>query len=817
MKGKKSKNTNRASKKKAKSSVKEAPSVSKGVNTSGRRWQAPDLEILEAWFYPILSLMAFIFLGLGLTHLGKFMSVDEPKWLYERVPKLFNAISKGNFENTVVSDKPGLLPAYLSGFTNLFINLKDYNPLTIEKYLFWWRFPILFFNFCMLFVNGVLLKKLLNTPLALLIIGLIAFNSTLIGLSQTVNADATLWSVAFACMLSFMLYVKEGGKKHIYITGLFFVLAAISKFNAVIFYIYFPIFLYALYFFKFFEKNVLLEKAKGMLIVFAISVAGVWLLYPAAWTNLQVLWDTTFNSHLIRSIRTEASIFIGLLYLEVIALKGALSGKLRQLTDWSKIVTWLIHGAFLLLITAILFMQFYDPEYFEVLRAGYYRGTGDFLKVIFMSERTSIMVLNVVMLVGFLLFLISPFIPTFSEKLKSYKTQLLFVLLFMVIFLLGAAYKGFLAGARYQVMLYALYAFIAGITLLSIFPKRYGFFVLLIALLLPLLETFLAAPFYYQYTNPLNHRNDGVVGAFGYGGYELAQLANQLPGADTLKVWSDQEGFEEFFIGKTILRKNMEKVQPDYLLLTLRGYQKHYPTERQRKLKASLKKKSEYYASYYTNIKYLLQYYNKKGVFSVLAGGSPDNYVKLVDFRSSELEREKVVVAKFDPNVDIPLSEPYSISFWVKANTETPGVPILLGGSHVDGIGVEARGDHNKGQILFKHVETGDCGTISTGYIYDQRWHHVVWYQNGGKKGNEIGLYVDGKRKEKCKLEKDKTNTVKFYIPELDGDMEDMRIYNIMLNSAQIKAIYNNGKPNTERILNDGSRDFEPLHHWIIN
>ena len=65
-------------------------------------------------------------------------------------------------------------------------------------------------------------------------------------------------------------------------------------------------------------------------------------------------------------------------------------------------------------------------------------------------------------------------------------------------------------------------------------------------------------------------------------------------------------------------------------------------------------------------------------------------------------------------------------------------------------------------------------------------------------------------------MDRKKDAKVKFLIPDFNGEMQDMRIYDSVLAQEQIDAIYNDGTPNVEKVLFDGTNAFEPIHHWVI-
>jgi hypothetical protein len=131
---------------------------------------------------------------------------------------------------------------------------------------------------------------------------------------------------------------------------------------------------------------------------------------------------------------------------------------------------------------------------------------------------------------------------------------------------------GFIASARYQIILYPIYSILFTVIILSFKKRRMG---ILIIFIISIFILFSTKPYYFQYENFLNKNNYKITDAWGFGGYELAQIINSLPDAKNINVWSDREGFNEFFIGTTYWRGKYnpfdEKNNIDYLILTKGG------------------------------------------------------------------------------------------------------------------------------------------------------------------------------------------------------------------------------------------------------
>ncbi len=183
-------------------------------------------------------------------------------------------------------------------------------------------------------------------------------------------------------------------------------------------------------------------------------------------------------------------------------------------------------------------------------------------------------------------------------------------------------------------------------------------------------------------------------------------------------------------------------------------------------------------------------------------------------FENLRLSRE--VTAGFDPGVTLDMSKPISISFWNNANLETPGAPFYIGENYIKGISVESDPMFSKGGFMFRYADSGDCYGLETGKINDRKWHHVVWYQEGGGVGSEYGLYIDGEMKSKCAISREKNDLVNFIMGNFNGRLQDLRIYDFALQADQVDAIYNRKDLFTNEPDPDPSMDFEPKHSWMV-
>lgn len=531
----------------------------------------------EGWFYAgTLFIVSVSFLGFGLYHLGQFMSVDEPKWLNTRVPQLYDALATREWEDTYINDKPGVLPSALAGITNFFLDKDDFTPQTFENYLFWWRFPILLFNFFTLFLIYHFTKKLLDKNYALLTTGLIALNPIIIGISQIVNPDATLWNTGFLSFLTFFLYLKSNQEKYLWYSGIFLGLALISKYFVTIFYVVFFLAVYFEYLItkvnqaRFFKRIWKLGK------LYLISITTYALLFPVTWVTPRQILAGTFGANILTSGQTLLLLILLVIFAELALLKGRVTAYLKRKFNLGTVILRILSLIFLGMIILLALNLFLDYRYFdphEYKTFIFQRGEGLFLPSLITSSYTMLFAFTFPLLIGSLLYGLITFFPNHYKKFKSQELLIIIIFSTIIIFIGGAALGGFIISARYQILLYPLYALLSALLFITLWRKQQKI-VIIGLLIIAGLAVIQAKPFYLHYANALDFKETTTIGGWGYGGYELAKkFSSDIPDSSKVVVWADREGFNEFFEGKSYFRgkDNPFTKQVDYLVLSNDG------------------------------------------------------------------------------------------------------------------------------------------------------------------------------------------------------------------------------------------------------
>lgn len=186
------------------------------------------------------------------------------------------------------------------------------------------------------------------------------------------------------------------------------------------------------------------------------------------------------------------------------------------------------------------------------------------------------------------------------------------------------------------------------------------------------------------------------------------------------------------------------------------------------------------------------------------------------DYIRSVIIKENDVQDGPDKNqINLDISRPFFISFWLKSDILSPGTPISIGGDYKNEIILESRKKYANGGLRVRYAASGPCHALSTGYVNDGKWHLIALYQTGGQKGSEYGIYVDNERRGTCTVPKDKSGETRFLVNQFVGTVQDIRIYLTPLSASQLETIYNKGTPILQTALTTDSGDFTPAYHLI--
>lgn len=146
--------------------------------------------------------------------------------------------------------------------------------------------------------------------------------------------------------------------------------------------------------------------------------------------------------------------------------------------------------------------------------------------------------------------------------------------------------SGVLTNARYSILLYPLFAFLAALGLREIaalipsYAKRAACFIIPAAVVIMLAgDLWFIKPFYFNYVSPALPRAFAPHDGWGYGLYEAAQYLNALPQAPDTFIWSDRNGICQFLQSARCIsgyKIDLAKTPPRYFVVSKRGVERGY-------------------------------------------------------------------------------------------------------------------------------------------------------------------------------------------------------------------------------------------------
>ena len=534
----------------------------------------------------VVVVSSFIF---GFGRIRHFTGGDESLWSYGRVPGFWNAVATHNWKKTKISDKPGITVALISGLGLPFIpDPRPYESLIyasktpeqlkeIENIYFFLRLPILIFSLASLAVFFLFIKKLLNERVALLATVLIGLSPILVGMSIYINSDSLLWIFLPLTILSFLIYQKFSNQKYLVLSGGFLGLSLLTKYVAVILFPFLLALIFLRYIFSSSDNAGALKyfkKAFGdYLILLIISVAVIFLLFPATWLKPKLVLDATLGS---RPFLKILPVFLGVILVaifDIFVFKSFFASKLSDfLLKYKLILVKLVCfvavglifftivntyvGMKMLNFPQVLSDPRVDPALTEVIKE-------KIPKNIATGFYSLIFGLTPVTLVSFIFTLLT-ILKAGKEKMFSKKDDSLLVaaylIFFVLVFYVAASLLGVSSMVRYQVSLYPIALIIAAIGLSQMLEfekvKKYfarrGFQGLIFLLIVvSSWSLYLIKPFYLEYSSIflpqkylLNADNSCDTS------WEVSQYLNNLPDAQNLYIWTDSRQVCEKFVGR---------------------------------------------------------------------------------------------------------------------------------------------------------------------------------------------------------------------------------------------------------------------------
>jgi hypothetical protein len=535
-----------------------------------------------------------IFLSFGLVGLTKFAAVDEPLWYNNRIAKYWKNIGEHDWKGTSISDKPGITLAWATGPGLWFKTPKEYKSIryegevysanqdSIENFYLAFRLPLLLVITLSLPLFYFFIERLLGRTTALFSYAFLSTSPVLIGISKIINPDALLWIFAPLSILSYLLFLNRRFFRYLILSGIFLGLALLTKYVANIILIFFIslIFLEYLYHrpinepFSAFLKRSFAEL--GILIYAAL--ATFYILFPAVWIKPMKLLTATIYSQAFEKVTPLLLMFLALILIDHLANRARITDTITTFLDrFKRSLAVGIVSFFLISLIATLMITWrgMHPYDFSELLASpkTIEGRSDFIGVFLTNFYPLVFGIPPISL---LLLLIAPFMflkRSFSTS-PSNRTAL-YLILFVLLYYLGATVNSVAMITRYQIILFPITALLAGITLTRLlktsgirFPLLSSSVPIAIAgcILLTGSLTLSATPFPLSYASSLlpnsYHTN---IKDMGSGSYEAAQYLNTLPNAEQLLIWTDKDGVCKFFVGHCKRGRNYQALRQDGL------------------------------------------------------------------------------------------------------------------------------------------------------------------------------------------------------------------------------------------------------------
>ncbi len=519
-------------------------------------------------FYALSGVILLISFVARLYRFTKFITVDESKWLVIRIPTFFNELQAFNWSNLLISDKPGVMIAWIVKLGWLFTN-KDGNPafLADPEFLFFSRLPLLIVNILFLFWLTMLVKKATNSkPAALLFLALTATNPNIMGMAPIVNPDSISWFFPMAIVLSFFLYLRDRQPWDLLQASLILAGGVLNKFNALVALPFLPVLV--IMFFLFSDK----KPAD----YFKFSVASLGRLYilsavisTALWPYLLVNPQHYLQQTLFRPVIKPLFIPI-LLSLFIFWFWGQLIA--RFLTKFETQIKKVILVSVPLILLGLIFTTFWlTPSLPSVAKGTNVEAPfGDLVFSNFFYHLYSQTTLTLVL---YILAGIATFFFAFRiKKTDVSHTLIIMSLLFTLFYLAGSAATGHITSPRYQIPVFPAISLLIVAALLSVVKgidiKKFSVAVVAIAAAINFALVLPFSPYYLFYHNHFLPRGKLVFDGWGLGGYEAAQFLNKKPNAEKLMVYASYGGFSKFFKGSSMSRsENPFAGTVDYLVL----------------------------------------------------------------------------------------------------------------------------------------------------------------------------------------------------------------------------------------------------------
>ncbi|MGK2848842.1 MAG: ArnT family glycosyltransferase [Minisyncoccota bacterium] len=600
-------------------------------------------------------LLTIVFFSFGCLRLTEFASVDEPLWLEGRIGSFWKNLSEGDWEKTDVSDKPGVTLTMVTGPGLLFVSPKDYRDTRavfsanneqadIRDMYLAFRLPLLIVITILLPLFYFFLVPLLGNRTALYAYASIALSPLLIGISKIVNPDSLLWIFAPLSFLAYLVFLEKRQLRMLIFSGILLGLALLTKYVANFLIIYF--FGYIIVRYLFAQNNTLpfTQYFKRELNFFGIwlgtGLSTFYLLLPAMWVRPIDLITGTILSQAFEKVAPLFLVFIVLIWLDQHflgerSISTFVMDKLKQYQEY-------VFSAILILFAGIIG--------FVLINSFFQMRWMDFMHILASPKSTyEISAISSIFLTNFypLFFGIPTLIfagcmialgSAWYRRRENTRTHrfIFAVILFILLFFLGATVNQVVLINRYQIILYPLLSIVGGIGLawlmqylIRVLPAlkvwEQHFLVGVVLLAVSGISVLMLNPFPLSFSSALLPNAYTIdIKDMGSGSYEAANYLNHIPNAKNLTIWTDKRGVCKFFVGTCLDGFNFSEIassELDYVVIS---------TGRESRTVRMMV--NPYLLNDEGLIRFDAYYQQNDPVFEVYINGRPGQFVKIFSF-----------------------------------------------------------------------------------------------------------------------------------------------------------------------------------------
>ncbi len=618
-------------------------------------------ERLSIVIFLLISIAAFF--CFGLFHLTKSETTDEHLWKYGRIKQYWQAIGEKDWEKTYINDKPGVTVALFSG-VGLFFEpnpenhkIKDktffiFDTSRTNRINFVFRFPILVLAALSLPLFFWLARKAFDSDwMALFFTMFLALNPILIGITQIANPDSFLWIFGGLSVFSYMAFLNKKEKKFFIMTGIFAGFAILSKYTAVILFVFYFLFLLSKMIFQNdrekneFDFKFIASQLFNIFLIFCVAIVVFIFFIPAIFIkpsyltkgvsqffergNLSMLWYF--------AVAIVPAFFI-------LSKKNIFGAVIAFISTHRKKLLIIVASLFLLIIgiTLLNVLSGQNMIPFDKLRDTAYAQEPkkfNFGKMLasdgFWKKNAKLYLLEAYPFVFSLtlpVFLLTIFLTgkAIFGKIKERHAAIIFsVLIFAMLYFLMALAVKVVANVRYSIILQFFFALFASVSVLelagSFKNKKYLLIFAALVFVTGFYSLWSVKPFYFSYESPLLPKKFTVNSTWGSGFYEAAEYLNSKPEAENIVIYSNSATICPFLKGKCLNSRKIDlnAVKPDYFVISKRGELKE--KNRFAFINSPSGAKPENY--YFDNLEHNYEWV-------IYIDGRKNNYVKVVRFEN---------------------------------------------------------------------------------------------------------------------------------------------------------------------------------------